>query len=244
MTPINKTLHQEKLTSMLICSQIFVANKLKTKYSILAKGDILEKSKNNLYVKIISLFLTICFFVFLNNNLVAQDTLSKQKIIPYKFKNSISLSAFIFLGSVQINYERLVGDRHGLLAEGYYAFSGSSKGTPTIGLSYRYHFKKSLNGAFANAFYRWGDVHYKADFEENGIEKSYQMRTITNLVGLGLGYRKQWSNGIAAVLRGGYGYQIGAEYKWHPAQPLDLSKKETVEALQGLDIEISIGYSF
>ncbi|MCX6180521.1 MAG: hypothetical protein NT150_01150 [Bacteroidetes bacterium] len=211
---------------------------------MLVKENIQEKPKNKSYFKLQSVVFTICFFAFLNFNLVAQDTLPKQKMNPYQFKNSISLSAFILLGSVQINYERLVGDRHGLLAEGYYAFSGSSEGTPTIGLSYRYHFKKSLNGAFANAFYRWGDVHYKAVFEENGVEKSFQMRTTTNLVGLGLGYRKQWSNGLAAVLRGGYGYQIGAEYDWLPSQPLSLSNKATAEALQGLDIEISVGYSF
>jgi hypothetical protein len=196
------------------------------------------------YTKIISLNFAFCFFVFSNNNLIAQDTLSKQKIAHYNFKNSVSLSAFLLLGSFQVNYERLVGDRHGLLAEGYYAFSGSSEGTPTIGLSYRYHLKKSLNGTFANVFYRWGDVHFKSDFEEDGIVKSYEMRTITNLVGIGLGYRKQWSNGISAVLRGGYGYQIGAKYNWLPSQPKNLSQKATAEALQGLDLEISIGYSF
>ncbi|MDX2173219.1 MAG: hypothetical protein SFY56_08875 [Bacteroidota bacterium] len=186
----------------------------------------------------------VIFLLFFNFNTEAQDTLQYKKVNPFQFKNSISLSSFILLGSIQINYERLVAKRHGILVEGYYAFSGSSKGTPTAGLSYRYHLKKSLNGIFANAFYRWGDVHYKADFDESGTKKSYQMRTVTNLVGLGIGYRKQWSNGLAAVFRTGYGYQIGAKYEWLPSPPLDLSKKATAEALQGLDIEISIGYSF
>lgn len=185
---------------------------------------------------------TFLFFTYVN--LGAQDTIQAKETNPSSFKNSISLSTFIFLGSAQLNFERLVGERHGIVVEGYYAFGGSSKGTPTAGLAYRYHFQKSLNGVFANAFYRWGDVHYKANFEENGTTNSYQMRTTTNLVGVGIGYRKQWSNGLAAVFRAGYGYQLDAKYEWLPSQPLNNSKRTSAEALQGMDIEISIGYSF
>ena len=54
----------------------------------------------------------------------------------------------------------------------------------------------------------------------------------------------QWKNGVAIVVRGGYGYQINPIYKWSPSIPIDNNKKSQIEALQGLDLELSIGYSF
>ena len=159
-------------------------------------------------------------------------------------RNSISLSSFILLGSVQLNYERLIGKHHGLLAEGYYSFAGSSKKTLTIGCSYRYHFKPSLKGFFINGYFRYGDVYNTSAFTENGNSKTYEMQTNLKLIGLGLGNRWQWKNGLAMVVRGGYGYQINPVYKWSPSIPLDNNKKSQIEALQGLDLELSVGYSF
>lgn len=186
----------------------------------------------------------IGLFFLLHFTMQAQDTLTQQKNELPSYKNSISLSSFILLGSVQINYERLTSDRHGILTEGFYAFSGESEGTFAVSVAYRYHFKKSLDGMFASAFYRWGDVYLEAEFNENGMENSYQMQTTQNLVGAGLGYRKQWLNGFAVVFRAGYGYQIGATYLWQPSEPLNQSAREQAEALRGLDLEISFGYSF
>ncbi len=177
----------------------------------------------------------------LHFTLQAQET---QKEESPGFKNSISLGSFILLGNVQLNYERLIGERHGILTEGFYAFSGDSEGTVAFSLAYRYHFKKELDGLFASVFYRWGDVYFEADFEENGSVNSYEMQTTQNLIGTGIGYRKQWRSGLALVVRGGYGYQIDANYKWEPSEPTNQSEKKMAEALRGLDIEISLGYSF
>lgn len=186
----------------------------------------------------------IGLFFLLHFTVQAQDTLSQQKRALTVYKNSISLSSFILFGSIQVNYERLLGERHGILTEGFYAFSGESEGTIAVSVAYRYHFKASLDGMFASAFYRWGDVYLEAEFDENGMENSYQMQTTQNLVGAGLGYRKQWFNGLAVVVRAGYGYQIGATYHWQPSEPLNQSDRERAEALRGLDFEISVGYSF
>jgi hypothetical protein len=71
-----------------------------------------------------------------------QDSTDREETDIPSFKNSISLSSFILLGSAQVNYERLVGERQGILAEGFYAFSGESEGTPALSAAYRYHFKK------------------------------------------------------------------------------------------------------
>ena len=70
------------------------------------------------------------------------------------------------------------------------------------------------------------------------------MQSNLNLVGIGAGYRWQWKNGLNALIRGGYGYQINANYNWTPFEPKDLKRKNRAEALQGMDLEFSIGYSF
>ena len=192
-----------------------------------------------------TLFLTfLTIFSLFNLATYAQSTQKNNDTTNIEKRNSISLSSFILLGSVQLNYERLIGKHHGLLAEGYYSFAGSSKKTLTIGGSYRYHFKPSLKGFFINGYFRYGDVYNTSAFTENGNSKTYEMQTNLKLIGLGLGNRWQWKNGLAMVVRGGYGYQINPVYKWSPSIPLDNNKKSQIEALQGLDLELSVGYSF
>lgn len=187
-----------------------------------------------------ALILAVFALGFVTN--VAKAQKSSQDPLPV-FKNSISLNGFILLGSVQVNYERLIGERHGLMAEGYYAITGLSEKSWTVGASYRYHFIASLKGPFANAFFRYGDVHYTSEFGTEGNTSTLSMQTNLNLLGLGIGNRWQWNNGLAAVLRAGYGYQINPTYSWSPYAP-STDDKNRVEFMQGLDLELSIGYSF
>ena len=192
-----------------------------------------------------SIFLTLLAIFSLSNFTTLAQNIHKGNDTTYSnYRNSISLSSFIFLGSVQLNFERLIGKHHGLMAEGYYSFAGSSKNTSTIGFAYRYHFKPSLNGFFINGFFRYGDVHNTSTQTENGNSNKYKMKTNLKLVGLGLGNRWQWKNGLGIVVRGGYGYQINPVYTWSPSIPLDNNKKSQIEAIQGLDLELSVGYSF
>ena len=197
-----------------------------------------QTNKTLLFLTLLTIFSLCSLATYAQNSQRNIDTTNIEK------RNSISLSSFILLGSVQLNYERLIGSRHGVLAEGYYSFAGSSKQTLTVGCSYRYHFKPSLKGLFINGFFRYGDVYNTSTFAENGSSKTYEMQTNLKLIGLGLGNRWQWKNGFAVVVRGGYGYQINPVYKWSPSIPLDNTKKYQTEATQGLDLEISAGYSF
>ncbi|MBC7913235.1 MAG: DUF3575 domain-containing protein [Pyrinomonadaceae bacterium] len=161
------------------------------------------------------------------------------------FRSSISLSSILLLGSLQVNYEHLVGKRHGLMAEGYYAFAGTSAKSWTVGASYRYHLKPSLDGLFFNAFYRHGGQFSNTfKIKESNTTNTYNLKTQLNVVGLGLGNRWQWNNGLAVVARGGYGYQIEPNYKWSPTLPIDTKTRSSREAQLGLDLELSLGYSF
>lgn len=160
-------------------------------------------------------------------------------------RNSISLSSFVLLGSLQVNYERLLGKRHGLVAEGYYAFAGTSSDSWTMGVSYRYHLKPSLKGLFFNGFYRYSPQ-FKNTYKikEDNNTYTYRLKTQLNVLGLGIGNRWQGKNGLAVVIRGGYGYQIQPHYNWSPSLPKDSADKSSREALLGLDLELSVGYAF
>ena len=175
----------------------------------------------------------------------AQQKAVEQEQVELPLRNSISVSSFILLGSLQINYEYLLWKRHGLMAEGYYAFAGTSVDSWTLGASYRYHFKPSLKGLFVNAFYRHGgNFTSTIKLKENNTTNTYKLTTQLNVLGLGVGNRWQWKNGLAVVLRGGYGYQINPNYKWSPNVPADNTIKSKHEAQLGLDLELSVGYSF
>ena len=158
-----------------------------------------------------------------------------------KFRNSASLSSFLLLGMAQVNYERLLGSRHGLMAEGSYSFTSE---TWTIGAAYRFHFKKSLKGTFGYVFSRFGQVYYTVKENTDTAENEYQMETELKLIGLGIGHRWQWDSGWAIVLRGGCGIQIDPKYTWSPTEPSDKHTKDRAQNIQSLDLELSIGYSF
>ena len=182
----------------------------------------------------------ILFFVLILCSFQSFSQKANENSHP-KFRNSASLSSFLLLGMAQVNYERLLGSRHGLMAEGSYSFTSE---TWTIGAAYRFHFKKSLKGTFGYVFSRFGHVYYTVKENTDTAENEYQMETELKLIGLGIGHRWQWDSGWAIVLRGGCGIQIDPKYTWSPTEPSDKHTKDRAQNIQSLDLELSIGYSF
>lgn len=208
------------------------------------RGPLITKNGTK---KVSTLFCGLCILLLISTMVCAQKTeqIEQTEQIAKPFRHSISLSSFILLGSLQVNYEYLLAKRHGLVAEGYYAFAGTSANSWTTGLSYRYHFNPSLKGLFVNAFYRYSpEFNNTYKIKEDNNTNTYNLKTQLNVLGLGVGYRWQWKNGLAAVVRGGYGYQINPTYNWTPSLPEDNSDKTSREAQLGLDLELSVGYSF
>lgn len=152
-----------------------------------------------------------------------------------KLTDSINLSALLVLGAVIITYEHLVAQRHGIVVEGYYsnAFNPSTQSW-TGGLAYRYHFSEGMGGLFAGPFVRGG-------YLREGLNTEYELECPYALVGANIGYRFQFDVGPNFVLRAGYGYQFYSDYRWTPRPPDDAA---TRKALNGLDIEVSLGFSF
>lgn len=162
----------------------------------------------------------------------------------HAFTHSIGVAPLVFLGSFYANYETLLAPRHGLLAEGGYAFAGPSSGSWGASLGYRYHFTPGLEGLFAGAFVRTGALASEVEIKDGDDESTYDVEGGYATAGANLGYRWQWVNGVAMSLRGGYGYPFWSEVEWSPDDDKHGTVKDVFEALMGLDLELSVGYSF
>ncbi len=187
--------------------------------------------------KYVSIFLLLICGLF---NVYAQSLEHESTEKADQFRNSFSFGMFIVFGNIQLNYERLLSPNHGLVVEGFYDSDAPGLQTWTAGVEYRYHFRNSLKGPFARVFYRTGEVEQLFDIDD----MDFQMNTRLNVLGLGAGYRWQWAKGFAIVARAGYGYQIAEKHDWIPGEPTNSQMKNITEALQGMDLELGIGYSF
>jgi hypothetical protein len=160
-----------------------------------------------------------------------------------EFTDSVNLSAFLALGAVIVNYEHLFAQRHGVVVEGYYSNFFNKTQSWTGGLAYRFHFARRMGGFFAGPFVRVGELKEEIYFDRNGKRTAHQVESTLVLVGANLGYRFQWDGGFNIVLRGGYGAQLVSDYQWSPL-PQNNTDQKVHEALNGLDLEASIGFSF
>jgi hypothetical protein len=162
----------------------------------------------------------------------------------HAFTRSVGVTPLVFLGQLYANYEQLLVPRHGLLAEGGYVFFGPSSGSWSASLGYRYHFSPGLEGLFVGAFLRTGAFNSEVEYKNEDDEVTYDVEGGMAAAGANLGYRWQWGNGVAMSLRGGYGYPFWSDVEWTPDDGENEDFKGVFEALMGLDLEVSVGYSF
>ncbi len=167
-----------------------------------------------------------------------------------------------FFSSFFFNFERLVGDRHGLVVEvgkvGAYRLkiNGTDWRTHdgyTLGAQYRFHFWKGLNSLFLGAFLKYGSVAgtiyqvSNAAVLFNSTIGQPQMGFTTSylIIGLNVGHRFIWYPGIALTLRMGAGPVI-SNYKYSTedfAANRDAFSKFFDNILR-IDFEVSLGYAF
>lgn len=162
---------------------------------------------------------------------------------PKVFRQSIGISPFAVLGGIDGNYEYLVSDRHGLVAEGGYAVAGASKGSYHGGAGYRFHFTPGMESGFLGIFVRYGRLKGEAEGEVNDQKTRFAYETPLFAIGPNIGTKWQWDNGLAMTLRGGYGYAV-SDLEWSPTEPEPKFIGSLVETLLGLDAEFTLGYSF
>jgi hypothetical protein len=166
----------------------------------------------------------------------------------YAFNRAIGFDpvSIFFSGSLYGNYEQLLGLRHGLLAEGGYAVLGDYSGTWSAAAGYRYHFSPGLEGLFAGTYLKTSVFSLEnLKIERKNSKYAYDVEGPYLSLGANLGYRWQWGNGLAATLRGGYGFPIFSDLEWSPDDGRNEDMKNIIEnVLFGLDIEMTMGYSF
>lgn len=172
-----------------------------------------------------------------------------------------------FLGSYFLNFEHLVGNRHGVVLEGGYVgpytvawnFNGDFKAKwqatqgYTIGLQYRYHFSDKLDSTFIGAFFKYGSVSGKilsaggsgVTFDTTTGQPQIGFSALYQMIGLNIGHRFIFGPGITLTFRLGFGPNFGT-YRYSTADfPKNTDAfRSTFNLILGFDAEISAGYAF
>ncbi len=155
------------------------------------------------------------------------------------FTHSLSISPYAVLGAFDGNYEYLAGGRHGLVVEGGYTALGVSSGTYRYGGGYRLHFSPRMESGFVGLFLYTGFL----AGELKGEDATYRFESPITNIGINAGKKWVWANGFTIALRGGWGY-ANSDFTWAPSSPEPEWIGKLMEALIGLDSELSLGYSF
>lgn len=178
---------------------------------------------------------------------VVQETTSAKK----DFRNAINGCPFgIPFGIFVVNYERLIKPNHGLVARFDYEMIPKTYSDANIEsngyaftLNYRYHFSGEMDSFFAGAYGR--TQLYTGDGSLELGDFDFNIYDLT--LGLNVGKRWVWNNGLTATFSLGYGYDVK---KRNPSVDSD-EVNEAIDAFEdGYDFmnpfmgELSIGYSF
>jgi hypothetical protein len=179
----------------------------------------------------IGIVLILCLCVF------AQDEGSSKK----EYTMAVNASWIgLFTGSYSANFEYLMAQSHGVLAEGYFATDDdyTSMGG---GLGYRWHWskKKGMGSGFLGlaASYRTAS----GDVTVNNVKSDFTSTIISVIPYIG----KRWifGPGINIVLRAGYGY-ADASFEWSDVALVDDTIEKALKFLGSFDGELSIGFAF
>jgi hypothetical protein len=200
------------------------------------------------------LLLLTAFFAFISTPLNAQIKEQQTTSEPKKPNQAINICAVAIpvMNVYVLNYEILLGHRHGLATRIEYA--PNLKGADTKGtawsavLNYRCHFSPSLKGFFAGPYARYRYVYGSGTTGETDFDFTLPIAN----VGLNGGYRWVSKIGINAVFSWGYGYSFGKEN----ISPSTSDTNSTFDAFKNAEsknnmliestfyAELSIGYAF
>lgn len=208
------------------------------------------KITNNTKQKSTNSKLTILIFcIFLTGNLLAQqeDSNSSGK----EFNQAVNMCpGGIIFGIYSVNYEYLVGRKHGLVARFDYESVSETLSDDTITkangygftFNYRWHFSSAMESFYIGSYARYKI--YKGD--ANGLTKfDFTLQEYT--LGLNAGKRWVWNSGINLNIAFGYGISSLIE----ETEPSNSYNESTLDKfindfthIDPLYGEISIGYAF
>lgn len=164
-------------------------------------------------------------------------------------ENSVNVSPIgLLFGSYSVNYERLMGRQHGLLAEAQYSRT-SSDGVDSSGFGalagYRWHWSESQESGFLGV-----NVGFNTATSETSVDGTKYDVTASGFPIVGnVGYRWCWDAGFNVTLRFGVGKLMGLDLSTNSKDP---DAKEAVADVEKIykkfpitfDGELSAGWVF
>jgi hypothetical protein len=168
--------------------------------------------------------------------------------IAKKVINAVNLNpAGMIWGNINASYERFLPDKHGAMLQlGYYLQGGIS-----IAAHYRYHYFKDdqfgLNSYFIGGFIKYVNTKDEADIDGNDGSIIVFSPKVSYL-NIGGYWGRRWilSNAMNICARIGYGIPVMAQFTWpeipKPSNASSIEMKKTI--WQGIDAELSLGYTF
>ena len=146
---------------------------------------------------------------------------------------------------VSLNYEHLISAKHGLVV-GLPLINTNKDKEIGFSLSYRCHFKNTMNSGFWGIFANYSEIKSKID-SKGSILDEYRFKNASFYIGPNIGRRWIFKPGINLAIRVGYGVSLYRNFKWVDI-PEDEDLKDSVESMikiiSGFDTELSIGYCF
>ncbi|MDH5716923.1 MAG: hypothetical protein OEZ22_04725 [Spirochaetia bacterium] len=208
-------------------------------------------------ILVISIMLAIS-----SHGIFAQETEEKAEAAPAASEGSSEKTMAVNVnlgglgtGSYTVNFEKLLGGAHGIVAEGY--FSGSSDGDTTStayggALHYRWHFSNVMQSSgFMGIFGRYLVGNGTGKWDNSLTNQKEEFTLDYSMLWIGANFGKRWKisdSGLNAVFRIGYGYPVMYDSTTTPSNPTvdDIMDLFTgiVAYIGGVDLEVSVGYAF
>jgi hypothetical protein len=160
----------------------------------------------------------------------------------------------VITGSYMLNYEHKFSEKQGLFIEGSVSDSKQVEGY-AASLHYRHYKEPKLNGKFLfftskvgigywGLFVRYTDTEGEIEVEEHDVKTPYPYTFDGYHFGANFGKNCLWDSGFSLSYRIGYGIPI-TNFKWTEGTPDggDVTKVFT-KVFSGLDVGVSMGWSF
>jgi len=165
--------------------------------------------------------------------------------------NSINVNPIgAFVGSYNLNYERLMGS-HGLLVEGSFSHQGGDDSSSTNGgvnLGYRWHWRGRQNSVFLGVTLGYAMGTGEGSISDGTTEKTFDVDTRLLAATANIGKRWAWDNGLNVTFRIGAGYgnwSVSTDDTDPDAQQVVENVDDLLTLLPiALDGELSLGYAF
>ena len=178
---------------------------------------------------------------------------------PKTFNHAININPLgLALGAYGGNYELLLGQTHGIVLEAAYSSTKASSGSDDAtvkggggGIQYRWHWSNAMQSGFLGVFVRYSSATGTGVVTTTSgsitTKSNFDVSMSGTTIGLNIGKRWVWDNGINIAARIGYGYtnlNLSTTSSNTDVNKFINDLKPILQAVAGFDAELSVGYAF